>query len=128
MYRDVTRGIQIDVEPSFVPEESHPKEEYFFFAYKVRITNVGKEATQLMSRHWIITDGHGEIHEVEGPGVIGQQPRLAPGESFEYSSFCPLPTPTGNMRGRYWMVDATSGERFAVRIPLFFLRDARSLH
>src|SRR6202043_3859777 len=83
MYRDVTRGIQIDVEPSFVPEESHPQEDYFFFAYKVRITNVGNEATQLMSRHWIITDGNGEIHEVEGPGVIGQQPRLAPGESFE---------------------------------------------
>lgn len=128
MYRDTTRSIQIDVEPSFVPEESHPTENYYFFSYKVKITNLGDRETQLVSRHWVITDGNGETHEVEGPGVIGKQPSLAPGESFEYSSFCPLPTPTGNMRGKYWMVEEGSGERYSVRIPLFFLRDTRSLH
>ena len=82
---------------------------------------------QLMSRHWVITDGHGEVHEVEGPGVVGKQPQLAPGESFEYSSYCPLPTPTGNMRGKYWMVNA-QGDRFPVNIPVFFLRDISNLH
>ena len=127
MYREITREIQIEVEPAFVPEQSHPREGYFFFSYKVRITNLGGAPTQLVSRHWVITDGNGEVHEVEGPGVIGQQPNLAPGESFEYSSYCPLPTPTGNMRGSYWMLDA-SGKRFPVKIPLFFLRDIRNLH
>jgi ApaG protein len=127
VYREVTRNIQIDVEPAFVPEESNPEKAYFFFSYRVRITNLGEQPTQLLSRHWVITDGHGETHEVEGPGVIGKQPELEPGESFEYSSFCPLPTPTGNMRGKYWMINS-KGERFSVNIPVFFLRDARHLH
>jgi ApaG protein len=128
MYCETTNGFQIEVIPSFLPEESHPEKQYYFFTYRIRITNTSSEEAQLVSRHWVITDGNGEIHEVEGPGVVGKQPHLKPGESFEYSSFCPLPTPTGNMRGRYWMVDAGSGERFAIRIPVFFLRDLRSLH
>ena len=127
MYREQTRQIEIDVDPAFVPEQSSPDEKYFFFSYRVRITNHGSEPVQLLRRHWIITDGTGEVHEVKGEGVIGKQPRLAPGESFEYSSFCPLPTPTGNMRGTYQMV-AEGGEQFAIKIPLFFLRDTRALH
>jgi ApaG protein len=82
---------------------------------------------QLISSHWIITDGAGIVHEVKGPGVIGEQPQLKPGEKFEYSSFCPLKTPTGNMRGTFQMVNHL-GAQFDVKVPLFFLRDTRSLH
>ncbi len=127
MYCEVTRNIRIEVEPAYIPEQSRPQAEYFFFAYRVRITNLGQVATTLQSRHWIITDGAGAVHEVNGPGVIGQQPTLGPGETFEYSSFCPLPTPTGNMRGTYHMVDEFN-EEFEVKIPLFFLRDLRGFH
>jgi ApaG protein len=125
MYREITRDIQIDVEPKYLPQESSP--ETFVFAYTVRIKNLGDSPAQLLSRHWIITDGHGKVREVQGEGVIGEQPRLDPGESYEYSSFCPLPTPSGNMRGTYEMIDG-SEERFTVRIPLFFLRQAEALH
>jgi ApaG protein len=128
MYTETTQDIRVEVSPQFVPQESDPRQNQFFFSYHVKITNLGGQKTQLLSRHWIITDGNGEVHEVEGPGVVGQQPHLAPGESFEYSSFCPLATPTGNMRGKYWMVHPDSGEKYAVKIPLFFLRDTRSLH
>jgi ApaG protein len=121
MYRETTQGIQIDVEPRFLPEQSKPEQGYFFFSYRVRITNTGEAPAQLLNRHWIITDGKGEVHEVEGPGVIGEQPKLAPGESYEYSSFCPLSTATGNMRGHYEMTDE-SGNRYRVKVPLFFLR------
>jgi ApaG protein len=126
MYCEVTRSIRVVVEPSFVPEQSKPQADYYFFAYRVKIINEGNSTVQLMSRHWIITDGNGQSHDVKGPGVIGHQPQLAPGESFEYSSFCPLPTPTGNMRGTYQMVDA-QGE-YDIKIPLFFLRDLRNIH
>jgi ApaG protein len=127
MYFEVTRGIRIEVEPTYIPEQSRPAENYFFFSYRVRIINESESTTQLMSRHWIITDGNGVIHEVKGPGVVGQQPTLEPGKSFEYSSFCPLPTPTGNMRGVYQMLDQDRNE-FEVKIPLFFLRDLRNFH
>lgn len=127
MYFEVTKGIRIEVEPAYVPEQSRPTESYFFFSYRVRITNEGEAPAQLISRHWIITDGNGVIHEVKGPGVVGQQPTLEPGKTFEYSSFCPLPTPTGNMRGTYQMLDENRSE-FEAKIPLFFLRDLRSFH
>lgn len=127
MYREVTKNVQIDVQPEFVAEHSDPKVHRFVFSYKVKITNLGKVETQLLSRHWIISDGHGKVEEVEGPGVIGQQPKLAPGATFEYSSFCPLTTPTGNMRGTYLMVNG-KGEKYEVKIPLFFLRDMAHLH
>ncbi len=127
MYCEMTDGIRIDVEPEYAPDHSRPDDGYFVFTYRIRITNQGKHPCRLMSRHWIITDGNGVVHEVEGPGVVGQQPKLAPGESFEYSSFCPLPTPTGNMRGNYTMVNDDESE-FNVKIPLFFLRDLRNLH
>jgi ApaG protein len=122
MYREVTRGVQIVVEPRYVADQSIPTAGQYFFAYRVQVTNLGEEPVQLLSRHWIITDGTGQVHEVRGPGVVGETPLIRPGESFEYSSYCPLPTPTGNMRGSYQM-RTSSGELFQARIPLFFLRD-----
>ena len=127
MYREITKQIQIDVEPSYIPEKSQPQKQLFFFGYRVKITNLRTSPTQLLSRHWVITDGHGHVEHVEGPGVVGETPRILPGESFEYNSFCPLPTPTGNMRGTFQMV-ADDGEKYDVRIPLFFLREPQSLH
>jgi ApaG protein len=126
-YREITQGIEVLVLPEYLPAESRPEESRFIFAYHVTIANHGETEVQLISRHWIITDGHGAVHEVKGPGVIGQQPRLKAGEKYEYSSFCPLPTPTGNMRGTYQMVN-DRGAQFDVKIPLFFLRDTRAIH
>jgi len=127
MYCEVTQGIKVEVEPKYEPEQSDPEKAQFVFSYHVKITNESAPTARLMNRHWIITDGFGRVHEVKGPGVIGEQPVLAPGESFEYSSFCPLPTPTGNMRGTYEMVDEEK-RSYSVRIPLFFLRDLRTVH
>lgn len=127
MYREITQGIEVEVTPEYLPQESSPQTGQFVFAYHIRITNQGETEVQLMSRHWIITDGEGIVHEVRGPGVVGEQPKLKPGESHRYSSFCPLPTPTGNMRGSFQMVNHL-GAQFDVRIPLFFLRDMRNIH
>jgi len=127
MYREITRNIQIEVDPQFVPERSNPEGRYFFFSYRIVITNKGEVPAQLLRRHWVITDGTGHVEEVIGDGVVGAQPLLQPNESFEYSSFCPLPTPTGNMRGYFHMVDV-NGDAFEARIPVFFLRDASLLH
>lgn len=127
MYKETSNDIQIEVQPTYVPEHSNSREGLHVFSYRVRITNLGQTPAQLVSRHWIITDGNGNTQEVKGPGVVGKQPVLSQGESFEYSSFCPLPTPTGNMRGKYIMVDK-SGREYHVRIPVFFLRDLRNLH
>lgn len=115
-----TRGILVEVESSFVPERSEPMRRMWFFAYRIRIANQGNQVVQLVSRHWIITDAHGEVEEVSGPGVVGEQPVLAPGEAFEYTSFCPLPTPFGSMRGSYQMV-IRDGEAFDVEIAPFEL-------
>lgn len=115
-----TRGILVEVESSFVPERSEPLRQMWFFAYRIRIANQGNHIVQLVSRHWIITDARGEVEEVSGPGVVGEQPILAPGESFEYTSFCPLPTPFGSMRGSYQMV-IRDGEAFDVEIAPFEL-------
>ena len=127
MYREVSNQFQIEVEPSYMPDQSNPRAGLHVYAYHVRITNLSEKPAQLLSRHWVITDGNGKTQEVRGPGVIGEQPRLETGQTFEYSSFCPLETPTGNMRGSYQMVDE-KGEKFDVKIPLFFLRDLRNLH
>lgn len=128
MYRETTNNVQVEVDPVFLPERSDPAQNYYYFAYQVRVKNLGEVTTQLMSRHWVITDGAGRVHEVDGPGVVGEQPTLEPGQEYEYTSFCPLPTPTGNMRGTYHMVDK-NGARYDVRIPLFFLRtDTSVLH
>jgi ApaG protein len=127
MYYEKTQGIEVEVTPEYLPKESDPQAYQYIFAYHIAITNKGDTEVQLLSRHWIITDGAGVVHEVKGPGVVGQQPKLAPGQTHRYSSFCPLPTPTGNMRGTFQMVNHL-GAHFDVRIPLFFLRDISVLH
>ncbi len=127
MYYEITQGIEIAVVPAYMPAESSPETSQFIFSYEITITNKGETEVQLLSRHWIITDGSGEVHEVKGPGVVGEQPRLEPGQSHKYSSYCPLPTPTGNMRGTFQMKN-NLGAKFDVKIPLFFLRDIRAMH
>ena len=124
MYREITQGIEVVVEPRYVPEQSIPASNQFFYAYTVTISNLGTKTAELVSRQWVITDGNGQVHEVKGPGVVGETPKLRPGETFEYTSYCPLTTRTGNMRGVY-MMKTEDGELFAARIPLFFLRDLR---
>ena len=125
-----THGIQIDVESRFVPERSNADQGEFFFAYEIRITNTTSARVRLLNRHWIITDGWGRVEEVKGPGVIGQQPWIEPGETFEYESFCPLSTPTGTMRGSYEMVsgEASAAKSFSAEIPAFFLVEPGSFH
>jgi ApaG protein len=115
-----TRGVRVEVKSTFVPERSSPQERHYFFAYRVRISNVGEETVHLVSREWIITDADGNVEQVNGPGVVGEQPVLEPGEHFEYTSFCPLSTSIGSMHGSYQMV-AASGERFDAEIAPFSL-------
>ena len=115
-----TRGIRVQVESFYDEERSSPEESYYFFAYQVRISNVGHETARLVSREWIITDAHGHEQRVQGPGVVGEQPVLEPGQSFKYTSGVPLPTPSGFMAGSYGMVSAT-GEKFDIEIPAFSL-------
>ena len=118
MYRATTRSIQVTVEPSFVESESG--EGRYFWAYKIEIVNLGKEAVRLRSRHWRITDGNGRTEEVKGAGVVGKQPTLKPGETFSYTSGCPLSTTSGIMVGTYQMQDE-KGEIFSIAIPAFSL-------
>lgn len=119
----VTQGIRVTVQPRYLEEHSEPRAKRYVFAYTVTITNEGDGPVQLVSRHWIITDGDGEVEQVRGEGVVGKQPRIAPGESHEYSSFCPLPTPVGAMQGSYRMVrpDGTSFDAtiapFSLAVP-----------
>lgn len=123
----VSRGILVEVASRFVRERSNPGDAEWFFAYTIRITNKGAVAAQLVSRHWVITDGDGKVEQVRGPGVVGQQPRLAPGESFEYTSACPLRTPFGVMEGTYQMIDE-NGERFDARIAPFSLSEPYAIN
>jgi ApaG protein len=120
MYKAVTRGISVTVQSRFMPEESSPRDARYFFAYTVEIINTGSERVQLRARYWRIIDGHGNLQEVRGTGVVGKEPVLGPGESFNYTSGCPLPTPSGTMEGSYVMETAT-GETFDVQIPAFSL-------
>jgi ApaG protein len=120
----VTRGIRVTVQSRFEPERSSPDDGQWFFSYHVRIVNEGERVAQLVSRHWIITDGDGREQEVRGPGVVGEQPVLEPGDAFEYSSGCPLQTPVGSMRGTYRMV-APGGEAFDAEIAPFGLGEPR---
>ncbi|MEA2342669.1 MAG: hypothetical protein QOF63_838 [Thermoanaerobaculia bacterium] len=115
-----TRGIRIQVESTYVEERSDPQESYFFFAYHVVISNDGSETAQLISREWVITDSDGNMECVQGAGVIGESPLLGPGQSFEYTSFCPLRTSMGSMQGGYTM-KLPSGETFRAEIEPFTL-------
>lgn len=130
MYRAVTRGIQVTVTPSYLADRSSAEDDRYFWAYRIEIVNHGTVTVQLKTRHWKITDAHGHVQEVRGPGVVGEQPVLKPGERFEYTSGVPLTTPTGLMAGTYQMV-AEDGERFDVEVPTFSLDSphvARVLH
>lgn len=120
MYRATTRAIQITVEPNFLEKESEPAEDRYFWAYTIEIANLGEETVQLRSRFWKITDARGRVEEVRGPGVIGKQPVIKPGEKFRYTSGCPLPTSSGFMVGTYQM-QTEDGEMFVVDIPAFSL-------
>jgi len=112
-----TNGVRVQVKSAYVPERSAPEQGHYFFAYFIRISNQGTETVQLLTREWVITDADGNVERVHGPGVVGEQPVLEPGESFEYSSFCPLPTPIGSMHGTYQMATAGGGHFDAVIAP-----------
>jgi ApaG protein len=112
--------MNVQVEPRYLPDQSSPEDEVYTFAYTVTVTNTGKVAAQLISRHWLINDASGHSQEVKGLGVIGQQPLLAPGQSFRYTSGCRLQGPSGTMHGSYFFV-TERGERFDVPIPMFVL-------
>jgi ApaG protein len=122
-----TYQFSVSVRPQFVPEHSRPDEDKFLFAYTVTIRNTGDVAAQLISRHWIITDANNKVEEVQGLGVVGEQPTLKPGEAFEYTSGCPIATPVGSMRGSYQCV-AEDGTQFEAPIPEFLLSMPRTLH
>jgi ApaG protein len=116
----VTEGIRVAVRSAYVPERSSPADDRYLFAYRIRIANEGEVAARLVSREWLITDALGHREVVRGEGVVGEQPLIEPGDAFEYQSFCPLPTPTGSMRGTYHMI-AADGRRFEARIAPFAL-------
>jgi ApaG protein len=122
MSEAITRNIRVRVESEFAPERSNPPQNVWSFLYTIRITNEGRETVQLLSRHWIITDAMGAVREVRGPGVIGKQPVLEPGDSFEYTSGCELSTPFGSMRGTYEMSN-DENQRFEIEIPTFALTE-----
>ena len=119
--------ITVAVKSAYLADQSDPSRNQFVFAYTITITNTGAISAQLISRHWIITDSEHQVQEVKGPGVVGQQPKLQPGESFEYTSGTSLPTAVGTMRGTYQMI-AEDGRSFDADIPLFTLSVPRVLH
>jgi ApaG protein len=121
MYQQTTQDISVSVNPEFLPEQSAPEESYYFWAYTIEIRNKSSHRVRLRSRHWQITDTRGHTEEVRGPGVVGQTPILEPGESFRYTSGCPLRTPSGIMVGSYQMTREDSGAMFSVAIPAFSL-------
>ena len=120
MYSATTKAIRVSVKPIFLDDQSTPSEDHYVWAYQVTIENIGGKTVQLLNRHWRITDAHGRMQEVKGEGVVGEQPRLRPGELFEYTSGTPLTTPSGLMMGSYEMEDE-GGQRFDIDIPAFSL-------
>jgi ApaG protein len=120
MYHAITREIEVSVEPYYLPEQSDPDDSRYVWGYKIVIANNSGERVRLLNRYWNITDENGQVDEVTGPGVVGEQPVLEPGDTYEYNSGCPLDTPSGVMFGHYVM-EADSGETFDVAIPAFSL-------
>jgi len=127
MQKTLSPNFEVNIKVVYVPSESRPDQNYFFFAYKIQIQNKGNSPAQLMSRHWIISDARGVKEEVRGPGVVGVQPKIQPGQNFEYDSACPLTTNTGSMKGHYYML-AENGETFSIEIPEFYLIAPMALH
>jgi ApaG protein len=130
MYSAITREIRVQVEPIYLDDQSEPDEAQYVWAYRVQIENEGTETVQLLTRYWHITDGMGRVQEVRGAGVVGEQPVLNPGESYEYTSGTPLPTPSGIMKGSYQM-RTPAGEKFDIEVPAFSLdcpHEARHLN
>lgn len=123
----ITNGVRVQVRARYAPDHSEPAHQRWMFLYHITISNEGAETVQLISRHWIITDASKQVQEVKGLGVVGRQPTLAPGESFEYTSGCPLGTPFGSMQGTYQMV-TSGGERFEAEIAAFALSGPYTLH
>ncbi len=123
----LTQSVHVEVRSMYVPERSSPEREFFFFAYQVRITNQGEAPVKLLARHWVITDSTGKVEEVRGPGVVGEQPLLSEGQSFSYTSGCPLGTPTGNMRGDFEML-TSEGETFKAKVAPFGLEHSSGIH
>ena len=123
----VTRGVRVRVKCTYDPERSRPSQNQWFFLYTITIANEGTDTVQLLTRHWTITDANGHVEEVRGPGVVGEQPILPPGESFEYTSGCPLTTPFGSMKGTYQMV-TRSGDRFEATVAEFELSQPYTVH
>ena len=123
----VTNNVRVEVESQYAPERSQPFQNEYFFHYTVRITNEGEETVQLLSRHWVATDSAGRTEEVKGPGVVGEQPVLAPGESFQYTSGWPLKTSNGILRGTYQMV-SEDGRHFDVEIAPLALHEPYTVH
>jgi ApaG protein len=121
-----TKNIRVRVQAQYDPSRSRPQQSQWFFLYTVNITNEGHDTVRLMSRHWVITDGMGKVEEVQGPGVVGKQPVLTPGETFEYTSGCPLTTPFGSMHGTYQMIHQ-GGEQFDIEIAPFTLTEPYSV-
>lgn len=120
IYQASTNGIVIRVRPEYVDEQSRPESDYYFFTYHIEMQNTSDDVVQLQRRHWVIRDGQLNIEEVEGEGVVGEKPVLRPGDTYQYTSHCPLRTPTGAMRGTY-LFKNEKGDSLEIEIPLFFL-------
>lgn len=125
--KQISTNFQVTVRVNFVEGESKPESSYFLFSYRISIKNASPLPAQLVSRHWIITDAEAQVEEVRGAGVVGLQPKIQPGQSFEYESACPLGTSSGSMKGSYQMVSDT-GETFDIEIPEFYLVAPNALH
>lgn len=121
LFTATTHGIRVSVRAFYLEDQSNPGQSHFVWAYRVTIENLSQRTVQLLRRSWQITDAQGRMQQVHGPGVVGEQPVLEPGESFEYTSGTPLSTPSGFMRGTYHMVETASGEAFDIAIPAFSL-------